>query len=103
MDASQLPHGQSTESNGDKRPVNLPGIYENKKSKKQIITSEGDEGIVQADALMQPRWQNAWERVGDVPSRIELLEMQKAQAMKDKTAAAREKKAEKAQLAEAVK
>lgn len=82
MDASNLPKGQSQEST-DGRPVNLPGIYVHKESKKQVITAEGDGGIVQADALMSPVYHGQWERVGDVPTRSELLAMQKAQATKD--------------------
>lgn len=83
MNASDLPKGQSSESNGDRRPINLPGIYRHGPSGKEVITSDGDEGVIQADAMMQPRWQNTWKRVGDVPSRVEQLAMRKKQALKD--------------------
>ena len=83
MDPSQLPKGQSSERSGDGRFVNLPGIYEHKESGTQIITSEGAEGVVQADALMAPKWNGGWQRVGDVPTREKLLEMRKAQEEKD--------------------
>lgn len=86
MDASKLPKLQSKELNSDGRPINLPGIYVHRDTKAKFITSEGDEGVAQADALMSPVWKDAWERVADVPSRLELLEMRKAQEEKDKKA-----------------
>lgn len=88
LNPSQIPKMQSKEVNYDGRPVNLPGIYEHKDTDAVFITSEGDEGIAQADALMQPLWQGAWERVGDVPTRLEILEMRKKQEIKDATAEA---------------
>lgn len=94
-----LPQGQSTEKNGDGRKINLPGKYVHKESGAILITSAGDEGVVQADALMQPRWAGAWHRASDVPTRLEIQEMQKVQTMKDKKAVALEKKAEEAELA----
>ena len=100
--ADPISSGQSKERNGDGRAINLPGIYTHAKSGKRVITADGDEGVVQADALMQPRWQGAWERTGDVPSRIEILAMQKAQAMKDAKVTAIEKKVDEAEIAEAV-
>lgn len=80
MDASQLPKGQSVEMPGDGRPINKPGIYRHKAAKKELITSVGPDGVIQADALVRV----GYERVGDVPSRQEILAMQKAQAEKDK-------------------
>lgn len=94
MDASTLSKGKSTERNGDGRPINLPGIYTHKEAEAQVITAEGDEGVVQADALVRL----GYERTGDVPSRIELLKMQKAQERKDAVTAAVEKKAEEAEI-----
>lgn len=97
-----LSKGQSTERNGDGRPINLPGKYVHKESGATLITSAGDEGVVQADALMQPRWAGAWHRASDVPSRQEVLAMQKAQAMKDAKETAIEKDADKAEIDKAV-
>lgn len=103
MDASQLPKSQSTERTTDGRPLNLPGIYEHKEAGKTYITAPGEEGVVHADALMSPVWQGGWKRIGDVPSRVELLAMRKAQELKDKKAEAKEKAQEKAELEAAVK
>lgn len=103
MDASQLPKMQSKELNGDGRPINLPGVYVHKDTKQRYITPDGDEGVVHADALMSPVWKDAWERVGDVPSRLEILEMQKAQEVKDATEAAIKEGKESADLKEATK
>ncbi len=91
----ELSKGQSTERNGDGRPINLPGKYVQAKTGKVVLTQPGDEGIVQADALMQPRWAQVgapWHRAGDVPSRLEVKEMQKAQAIKDAKAESADKK-----------
>ena len=79
MDASTLPKGQSAEVSSD-REVNLPGIYLHKESGAKVITSEGDSGVVMADAIVR---QGGWERIADVPTRTEVLAMQKAQAAKD--------------------
>lgn len=79
MDASKIPKQKSAEKNSDGRPINLPGVYKHKDTGATFITSDGNEGVVQADALMSTVWKDAWERVGDVPSRLELLEMRKAQ------------------------
>jgi hypothetical protein len=79
MDASTLPKGQSLEKT-DGRPVNEPGKYKHKPTGAIFITAPGEEGVVQADALSNPDvWHFEWERVGDVPSRTELLEMRKEQ------------------------
>lgn len=102
MDASQLPKGQSTEKSTDGRPLNMPGIYQHKDTGARFITAEGESGVIQADALMTERWKDAWKRVGDVPSRLELLEMRKAQELKDAKADAIEKAAHKAELKKAV-
>lgn len=83
MNASDLPKGQSNEANGDGRPINLPGIYRHGPTGKEIITADGDSGVIQADALMQPRWEGSWSRIGDVPSRVEQLAMRRKQALKD--------------------
>ena len=88
---ADLPKGKSIERNADGRPINLPGIYIHKETKMEYITAEGDEGVVQADALMSPVWQGGWERVGDVPSRTELLERQELQLLKDQKAEAKAK------------
>lgn len=79
MDASQLPKGQSSEKSGDGRPRNEPGIWRHKAAKVELITQPGTDGVIQADALKRL----GYERVGDVPSRVEILAMQKAQADKD--------------------
>jgi hypothetical protein len=96
LDAAQLPKGQSLERTSDGRPINLPGIYEHKQAGKQIITAPGEEGVVQADALMSPVWQGGWQRIGDVPSRVDLLKARKEQLLKDEKAEAKEKVADKA-------
>jgi len=101
MDASNLPKGQSTEKT-DGRAINQPGIYIHKDTKEQFITAEGDAGVVQADALMSPVWKDAWYRAADVPNRIQLLEIRKAQALKDAKEEALQKKADEAELEEAV-
>ena len=86
MDASKLPKLQSREVPSDGRPVNLPGTYTHKDTGQVFITSSDyDAGVAQADALMNPLWEHAWERTGDVPSRLEIEEMRKAQEVKDAT------------------
>lgn len=97
-DASQLPKMQSRELNGDGRPINLPGIYKHKDTGQTYITPDGDEGVAHADALMSPVWKDAWQRVGDVPTRLEILEMRKAQEVKDATTEALEKGKEAAEM-----
>lgn len=99
MDASKLPKGQSAERT-EGRPYNQPGIYKHKSSGNTLITSDGDEGVVQADALMSPVWKDQWERVGDVPSRVELHNMRESQLQKDLKSGAT--KPEKRAVAEAV-
>lgn len=81
MDASILPKGQSPEVTEGKQ--NLPGIYRHKETGNEVITAEGNEGVIMADAMMSPVWKDQWERIGDVPSRSEILKMQKAQAAKE--------------------
>lgn len=103
MDASNIPKMQSKERHTDGRPLNLPGVYEHKDTDAVFITSEGDEGVAQADALMHPLWKDAWERVADVPTRLEILEMRKAQEVKDATTEALQKGKEEADLKEAKK
>ncbi len=103
MDASTIPRGKSSEANGDGRAVNLPGVYLHKESGTKYITPDGDEGVVQADALMSPVWKDGWERVADVPTRLEVLEMRKAQEVKDATEAAIEEGKRNAELKEARK
>lgn len=78
---ANLPKGISAERNEGVN--NLPGIYVHKESGAKFVTSDGDEGSIQADALLSPVWKDGWERIGDVPSRVELLEMRKTQEQKD--------------------
>lgn len=103
MDASNLPKLQSKELNTDGRPINLPGVYEHKDNDAVYITPEGDEGVAQADALMHPLWKDAWQRVGDVPSRVEILAMRKTQEIKDATTEALAKGKEEAEMKAAKK
>lgn len=100
---STLPKLKSKEANTDGRPLNTPGIYKHKDTGAEFITPDGDEGIVQADALTSPVWKDAWERVGDVPTRLELLDRRKAQEIKDATEDALQKGREAAELKEATK
>lgn len=102
MDASNLPKGQSSERT-EGRKGNLPGVYRHKDSGAEFITSEGNEGVIQADALLSPVWKDGWERIGDVPTRVELLERQKAQQIKEATEATLAKEQEDADLEEAKK
>jgi len=88
--------------NGDGRPINLPGVYKHKDTGAEFITSEGDEGVAQADAMMSPVWKDAWKRVGDIPSGQELLARNKAQLIKDTAAEGAAKRAEDAAFAKAV-
>ncbi len=97
MDASKLPKGQSVERT-DGRELNLPGIYIHKDTKAEFITSDGEEGVIQADALMNPQWRDAWYRAADVPTRVQLLATRKAQEIKDAKAEAEQKKADKAEI-----
>ena len=90
-----IPKLQSKEANADGRPINLPGIYTHKDTGAIFITSDGDEGIAQADALNSPTWEHAWERTGDVPTRLEVLEMRKAQETKEAALIEADKKEEK--------
>ena len=78
---------QSIEVNADGRPMNQPGIYKNKDTGAEFITSEGIEGVAQADAILAiaDKTKTTWERVADVPSRLEILEMRKQQEVKDAT------------------
>lgn len=102
MEPSTIPKGRSTERNTDGRPINAPGIYVHKDTGAQFITSEGEEGVTQADALMTDIWKGAWERKGDVPSRVDILAMRKAQLLKDAKTDAADKKAEEAEIKAAV-
>lgn len=78
MDASTLPKGQSLEKT-EGRSRNLPGTYKHKETGAVFITAEGEAGIIQADAILDTqKWGVSWERIGDVPSRTELLKMRKA-------------------------
>lgn len=103
MDASKLPKGQSLERTSDGRLVNQPGTYKHRDTGAIFVTAPGEEGVIQADALSSPVWQGAWERVGEVPSRTDILAAQKAQALKDAEAEKAEKAAEKAELETAAK
>jgi len=82
MDASTIPKSQSGERT-EGGTENLPGIYVHKESGAKFTTSEGDAGVVQADALKSPVWKDGWERVGNVPTRLEQLELRQAQELKD--------------------
>jgi len=77
MDASIIPKGKSTEKGS-----HLPGVYVHRESGNKFITVEGEGGYIQADALNKPEWNGSWERVGDVPSRTELLESQTPKEVK---------------------
>ena len=96
MDASTIPKGQSAEKSEARSFP--PGIYRNKDNKEIFITAEGEEGSIQADALMNPIWKDVWEWEAEVPNRVELLKLRKAQLLKDAKAEADEKKAEKAEI-----
>lgn len=102
MDASNLPKGQSSERT-DGREINRPGVYIHKDTNTKFITAPGEAGIIQADSLMSPIWQNAWEWIADVPSRTELLAQNKAQEVKDKAAEVLKKEQEEAELQAATK
>jgi hypothetical protein len=92
MDASQLPHGGAAEQSPVK---NLPGVYRHEGAKAEIITVPGNEGSIQADALVRV----GYTRVNDLPSRVELLAMQKKQLVKDLADEKRAKAADEAELA----
>lgn len=98
MDASQLPKGKSMERTADGRPLNAPGVYRHKETGAEFTTSDGEEGVIQADALMAPVWHSGWERVGDVPTRVEQLELRKAQLLKDTAAEKAEATADEAKV-----
>lgn len=103
-DASQIPKMQSREVPSDGRPVNLPGVYVHKDTGSKFITSSDfDAGVAQADALMNPLWKDGWERVGDVPTHLEVLEMRKTQEIKDATDEALAKGKEEAEMKAAKK
>ena len=53
--------------------------------------------------LKSPVWKDSWERVGDGPTRLELLAMNKAQAVKDATEEALQKGREATELKAATK
>jgi hypothetical protein len=95
MDATKIPKLKSAERNTDGRPLNLPGIYVHKDTAAVFITAPGEDGVTQADALMNPLWEHAWEWTADVPNREELLEMRKAQEKKDTAMLEAPEKAEK--------
>ena len=63
--------------------MNLPGIYVHKDTNAVFITAEGQDGVTQADALMSPIWEHAWEWTADVPNRLELKKMREDQLEKD--------------------
>lgn len=94
MSATQLPKGKSKEKTSEGE-LNPPGVYVHKDTGARYITAAGEEGSVQADALLSPVWKDAWEWKEEVPSRLEVLEMQKAQQLKDKKAEAKEAEAKK--------
>src|SRR3990167_3418117 len=104
MDADNIPKGQSRERT-DGRPINQPGVYKHKLNPDAppFITQPGDAWVVQADALLSPNFKDQWERTGDVPTALELLEMRKAQEVKDATEAALEEGKQSAELKEATK
>lgn len=90
----QVNKGKSPELT-DGRPVNPPGIYKHRDTGAEFITAPGEEGVLQADAMMSPVWKDAWERIGDVPSRSELQKRRQA-AVNKVEAEEKAKKAEKA-------
>lgn len=93
----QVNKGRSPELT-EGRPINQPGIYKHRDTGGIYITAEGEAGVVQADGLQAPVWKDAWEWIGEVPNRIELLKMRKEQALKDAKAEAAQKKADEAEL-----
>lgn len=97
----QVNKGKSPELT-EGRPINKPGIYKHKDTGDTYITAPGESGVVMADALFSPQWENAWEWVGEVPDRTELLKMRKDQQIKDAKAEAEQKKADEAEIAAAV-
>lgn len=100
---SQIPKLQSKEVNSDGRPINMPGVYRHKDTGEDFITtSDFDAGVAQADYLMSPVWKDAWSRVGDVPSRQELLARNRAQLIKDAASEGAAKREEEADLAKAI-
>lgn len=101
MEASKVPKGQSRERS-DGRPVNEPGVYVHRDTKAKFTTAPGEEGSIQADALLAPVWKDAWYRESDVPSRVQLQAAQKAQKLKDAKEKAVQEKAEKAEIDAAV-
>lgn len=110
MDSSKVPGldpkvnvGKSPEVSTDGRPINMPGVYRHVKTGAEIITApltDKGEGIVQADAIVRT---GGYERVGDVPTRSEILAMNKAQEIKDAAAEALQKGREAEELKAAVK
>lgn len=95
--------GKGPEVSTDGRPVNPPGVYVHKDTGAKFITAPGEEGVVQADSLMTPLWQNAWEWTADVPSREELLASRKAQEVEEAAQEALQKGKEAAEHKAAVK
>ena len=75
MEASKLPVGQAAEKSGDGRVLNRPGVYTDKLSGATLITSEGNEGVIQADAFVRV----GYEYSGPVPPRQELQASSEAQ------------------------
>lgn len=103
MDASTLPKNQSKEKDG--RLKSIPGTYRHRDTGAIYITPDGEDGVIQADALNAPVWKDAWERIGGVPSRSELAKKRKAEADKleaEQKAKKAEKAAEEAKKAEEV-
>lgn len=100
MDASTIPKGQSAEKNEARSFP--PGIYRNQDNNEIFITAEGEAGSIQADALMSPIWKDVWQWEAEVPNRVELLKLRKAQAIKDAKAEKAEKEADKAEIDAAV-
>jgi hypothetical protein len=103
MDASTIPKMQSKEVNGDGRPFSRPGVYQNKRNGMLFGTSDGDEGVAQADAITNPLWGDEWEWIREPYTRQEALDMRKAQEVKDATEAAIQEGKDAAELKAATK
>lgn len=80
MNPDNIPKGAGQlETPGDGRPINQPGVYRHEASNAEIIIMPDAKSTGQQDALVRMGF--VW--VGEAPSRVALVEMQKAQQAKD--------------------